>query len=174
MPQRYQGSRRHPHPVGASEPRCIPARPRRVAACAAAWSLVLGRNPAYRPTRPSPSCSWRFSWPLNWCFVRQYWPTLVDCGGRLTAQQRPRDGPGLIFKQWLPGRLVRHPVAQAPPCRAASARSRRSAPPDERPGPGGRGLVASGARRGADRSRHPGAARVQGRSPGRRRPVSGL
>jgi hypothetical protein len=51
----------------------------------------------------------------------------------------------MIFKQQPPGRLVRHPVAQASLGRAASTWSRWSAPP-ERSGPAGRGLVASGVR----------------------------
>src|SRR6266498_5619806 len=42
--------------------------------------------------------------------------------------------------------VIRHPVAQVSPDRAALAWSRWSAPPDVRPGPGERGLVASGAR----------------------------
>src|SRR4051812_26114829 len=48
------------------------------------------QNPAYRPTRPPPSCSGWLSWSLSWSFVRQCWSMLVDTGQRLTARRRPR------------------------------------------------------------------------------------
>jgi hypothetical protein len=68
-----------------------------------------------------------------------------------------------------PGRC-RHPVAQAPLGRAAFARSRWSARLDVRPGPGGRGLGASGVRRRPSAGcRHPGAPGSRAGSPGRRR-----
>jgi hypothetical protein len=62
---------------------------------------------------------------------------------------------------WLPGlRCAGFPVAQACPDRAAPPGSRWSATPAERPGPGRRGLVASGApsasRQGSPERRGPG------------------
>jgi len=73
----------------------------------------------------------------------------------LAAVPSTRSSPRILHQRgcWVWSSRWGFPVAQACPDRAAPAWSRWSAPPDERPGPGRRGLVASGARRVASGGR---------------------
>jgi hypothetical protein len=101
--------------------------------------------------------------------VGRYWWTFDGPETAQTAQGRPRT----IFKQRPSVWLVRHPVAQASLGRAAPGLGRWSAlRTNDLPNPGAVWLppVCGGSRSQAG---HPGAARVQGRSSGRRRPYPG-
>ena len=116
-------------------------------------SLLVDLDPehpagSHEERGPAPSChQLGHDGPLTWApgslpLVRELVVVDVVKRWREFSQDHLPD-----FSQGSGGsRLGRHPVAQASLGRAAPGWSRWSAPPDVRPGPAGRGLVASGVR----------------------------